>query len=416
MTIAEAASCPVHRNFDPLAEDYLADPYPIMSAARDEAPVFFSPEVDMWVVTRYDDLEAIFKDPATYSAATAQRPVFPLTAKAQTILEEGFRATPVMSDCDPPKHTRLRAHNMKGFSARRIAALEPKVQAKAVEVLDAITPGRVDLVSALTYPLPAYMIFTFIGFPDQDMDMIKQWCGKRIAFSWGRPSPEEQVEVADNMVHYWRYVERFVAERVRQPQEDFTSDLIRIHLADPDALSLQEITNIAYGLSFAGHETTTNFTSNAIRCLLTHPRQWQELCADRSLIANAVEEVLRYDSSIIAWRRITTRPVTIGGTDLPTGSKLMLLLGAADRDPNLFPEPDVFDINRPNARAHLAFGKGIHFCLGASLARMEAKIVLEQLAVRAPGLTIAEDQEFTFPANISFRGPKQLWVNWQVPF
>lgn len=412
MTTTSTASCPMHRNFDPLADSYLADPYPTLSAVRDEVPVFFSPEVDMWVVTRYDDIEAIFKDAEAFSASVGQRPVFPMGEQAGDILGAGFHTSPVMSDCDPPKHTRIRTQNVKGFSARRIAKLEPRVWAKAVEMFEAIEPGRVDLVSAMTYPLPAYMIFKFIGFPDEDMDMIKGWCGNRMLFSWGRPTEQEQTEIATNMVHYWRYCENFVAERVKDPQDDFTSDLIRIHQEDPEALSLDDIANVAYGLSFAGHETTTNFTSNALRRLLTHREQWDDVCADRSLITNAVEEVLRFDSSIIAWRRITTRPVTVGGADLPAGAKLMLLLGASGRDPEHFTDPEVFDIHRDDARRHLAFGKGIHFCIGAALARMEARIVLDLLATRAPGIAIATDQEFTFPANISFRGPKQLWVDW----
>jgi cytochrome P450 len=412
MTTADITSCPMHENFNPLDESYLADPYPVMSAVRDEVPAFYAPEVDMWVVTRYNDIEDILKDPPAFSAAVGQRPVFPLTQEAQSIVSSGFRATPVMSDCDPPRHTRIRKHNMKSFSARRTAVLEPRVWAKAKELFDAIEPGRVDLVSAITYPLPAYMIFSFIGFPDEDMDMLKRWSGNRMIFSWGRPSPEEQKQIASNMVRYWGYCEEFVADRAKNPRDDFTSDLIRIHQDDPQAISLEEITNVAYGLSFAGHETTTNFTSNIIRRLLTHRAQWDDVCADRSLITPAIEEGLRYDSSIIAWRRITTRPVTIGGVDIPEGAKIMLLLGAANRDPEHFAAPDAFDIHRDDARNHLAFGKGIHYCIGATLARMEARIVLDLLAERVPGLTIVADQEFTFPANISFRGPKRLLVDW----
>jgi hypothetical protein len=383
-----------------------------LSAVRDEVPVFFAPEVDMWVVTRYDDIDTIFRDPGTFSAAVGQQPVFPMSSKAQEILAKGFHAFPVMSDCDPPRHTRIRKHNMSGFSSRRIATLEPRVWAKATEMFDEIQPGLVDLVSTVTYPLPAYMIFTFIGFPEEDMDTLKRWCGNRMLFSWGRPSAALQAEIASNMVYYWRYCENFVAERARCPQDDFTSDLIRIHQADPDSLSLHEITNVAYGLSFAGHETTTNFTSNAIRRLLTHREQWNAVVADRTLIANTIEETLRYDSSIISWRRITTRPVTIGGVDLPAGTKLMLLLGAAGRDPHHFTNPEEFDIHRDDARRHLAFGKGIHYCIGAALARMEARIVLDLLATRAPGVSIVPDQRYTFPANISFRGPRRLLVQW----
>jgi hypothetical protein len=395
-----------------MSHSYLADPYPVLTAVREEAAVFYAPSIDMWVVTRYDDIEAVLKDPETFSAAVGQRPVFPLTDEASAIIKCGFHSTPVMSDCDPPRHTRIRKHNLTGMSARRVRVLEPKVWAKATELVDAIKPGRVDLVSTLTYPLPAYMIFTFIGFPDEDMDMLKGWCGNRIAFSWGRPDPEEQRRIADNMVRYWRYCEDFVAKRMAEPADDFTSALIRIHDEDPDAISVHEIINVAYGLSFAGHETTTNFTGNAIRRLLAHPGQWQAICADRSLIPQAVEEVLRYDSSIVAWRRITTRPVRIGDTEIPGEAKILVLLGAANRDPGHFTDPERFDIHREDVTNHIAFGKGIHYCIGAALARMEGRIALDLLAQRAPGLRLIEDQEFTFPVNVSFRGPLRLLAEW----
>ena len=290
--------------------------------------------------------------------------------------------------------------------------LEPKVRAKARDLVAAITPGRTDLVPALTYPLPAYMIFTLIGFPDQDMDMLKSWCGNRMAFSWGRPGPDEQAEIAANMVRYWRYCEDFVAQRAREPRDDFTSDLIRVHLADPAALSLEEITNIAYGLSFAGHETTTNLTGNTLLRLLGDRAVWDELCASPQAIPGAIEEVLRYDTSVITWRRVTTRPTAIGQVEIPAGAKVLLLLGSAGRDPGRFGEPETFDIHRRDARAHLAFGKGIHYCFGAPLARMEARIVLELLTSQAPGLRLSAGPAPDFPANICFRGPRQLWVDW----
>ncbi|MFF8772519.1 cytochrome P450 [Kitasatospora sp. NPDC015120] len=412
--MTDATACPVHHSFDPLGEAYIADPYPILTGVREETAAFYAPSIDMWVITRFDDIQAALMDPATFSAAVGQRPVFPLSEEAQSIIKAGFHAYPVMSDCDPPRHTRIRRHNQKSFSARRISALEPKVWAKAEELLDAVEPGSgtVDLVSALTYPLPAYMIFTFIGFPDEDMDMLKSWCGNRIAFSWGRPSPEEQRDIASNMVNYWQYCEEFVAKRLAEPVDDFTSDLIRIHQADPESLPVSDITNVAYGLSFAGHETTTSFTGNAIRRLLVNRPQWDDLCADRTLIPQAVEEILRYDSSIPAWRRITTRPVTVGTTDIPAGAKILLLLGAANRDTKHFEDPETFNVHRDDSRKHLAFGQGIHYCIGAPLARMEARIALDLLTQRAPAIRLVDNQDFDFPANVSFRGPRKLLVHW----
>jgi cytochrome P450 len=258
------------------------------------------------------------------------------------------------------------------------------------------------------------MIFSLIGFPPADLEMLKSWCGNRTLFSWGRPSVEEQLGIAENMVRYWRYCERFVDTRIAEPADDFTSDLARVHLGDPGQLTRDEIVGVVYGLSFAGHETTTNLTSNAVRRLLEHRDQWDAVCGDHSLIPNAVEEVLRYDTSVVAWRRITTRPVEIGGVAVPEQARLLLSLASANHDPDRFPGPDRFDILRSTAREHLALGKGIHFCLGAPLARLEVRIVLELLTVAAPDLELVPGQRLTFPRNVSFRGPERLLVRRRV--
>ncbi len=405
------AACP----FDPFARSYLADPYPTLNRLRREAPVFYARELDMWVVTRFADVERIFSDPLLFSAAIAQSPLFPLGPEARAILADGFRAQPTMSNCDPPKHGRIRAHNMTAFSAHRTKRLEPVIRERARLLVDSMIPKRrADLVGDLAFPLPALTIFTLIGFPDEDTDTLKSWCTDRMMFSWGRPSPEVQVQVARNMVAYWQYCERFVAGRLAAPRDDFTSDLLRIHLGDSAALSVDEITSVIYGLSFAGHETTSNLIGNCVRQLLQHYEQWEALCRDASLIPNAVEEVLRFDTSVVAWRRITTAPVVIGGVDVPARAKLMLVLAAANRDPDQFPDPDTFDLARPNARTHLAFGAGIHYCLGAALARLQTRVVLECLTHRLPTLRLTAGQALAFPPNISFRGPAQLWVEWDA--
>ncbi|WP_028938424.1 cytochrome P450 [Pseudonocardia spinosispora] len=397
------ATCPV--TFDPFDASYLLDPYPTLERLP---AAFHSAELDMWVLTRHSDIDAVFRDPATFSAAIAQDPLFPLSDTARAALGPHFPLPKTMSNNDPPDHARIRHFTMRAFSARRTAVLEPRVRAAATELVDALPSGEFDLVSALSHPLPAFMIFALIGFPPEDTEVLTSWCGNRMAFSWGRPALAEQVEIAGNMRRYWEYCTRFVAERVAEPRDDFTSDLVRWHLDDPDRLTQREITSIIYGLSFAGHETTTNLTSNALRRLLEHRDQWTELCADPSLIPSAVEEALRYDTSVIAWRRITTRDVSIADVDIPAGSKLLLLLGGANRDPDRFADPDRFDIHRPDAARHLAFGKGIHFCLGAPLARMELRIVLELLTARTPDLELVPEQTLDFPPNVSFRGPHRL--------
>lgn len=397
------ATCPV--TFDPFDASYLLDPYPTL----EQLPAaFYSAELDMWVLTRHADIDAVFRDPTSFSAAIAQDPLFPLSHAARGELGQDFPLPRTMSNNDPPDHARIRRYNMAAFSARRTAVLEPQVRAAAGELVDALPNGEFDLVAALSHPLPAFMIFTLIGFPPEDTELLTSWCGNRMAFSWGRPEPAEQVEIAGKMRRYWEYCCRFVAGRITEPTDDLTSDLVRIHLRDPDQLSEREITSVIYGLSFAGHETTTNLTSNAIRRLLEHRDQWDQLCANPTLIPNAVEEALRHDTSVIAWRRVTTRDVHIAGADIPAGTKLLVLLGRANRDPERFTEPDRFDIHRVDAGRHLAFGKGIHFCLGAPLARMELRIVLELLTEHTPDLELVPGQRLNFPPNVSFRGPSQL--------
>lgn len=400
--------------FDPLDPATIADPYPVYARLRERSAAFYAPAIDMWVVTRADDIDAVLRDPATYSASIAQDPLAPLIPEAAAVLADGgFGAAPVMSNLDPPEHARIRKHNMSTFSIRRIATLEEEVRRRATELVGAMVPlGGGDLVALLHHPLPAHMIFRLIGFPEADTAQLKAWTGNRLVFTWGRPSPDEQVAVARRMVDYWRYVAGFVAGRLADPADDFTSDLVRIHRADPSALSITELTNVVYGLSFAGHENLTSMTTNAVRQLLGHRDQWDELCADPGRIPDAVEECLRYDSSNPGWRRRTTTAVRIGGVDVPAGAKLLLLLGAANRDPAWYADPERFDIHRQDNRRHLAFGRGIHYCLGAALVRLELRVVLEQLTGRLPGLRLVEGQPLDYTPNVAFRAPRRLLAEW----
>lgn len=194
------------------------------------------------------------------------------------------------------------------------------------------------------------------------------------------------------------------------PGDDLTSDLIAIHREAPDRLTLDEIGSILFSLSFAGHETTTGLIGNTARRLLEQPGRWSEITQRPDLVPGAVEETLRYDPSVPVWRRVTTRPVTLAGHKLPAGARLFLWLAAAGRDPVAFPEPDAFDPHRPESGRHLAFGQGLHYCLGANLGRLETQIAVTELARRYPGLRLVPGQQLTFHPNISFRGPQALRV------
>ena len=413
--MSTAVGRPVAHGFDPLADEYLAEPYSVLNDLRENGPVQYVPSIDYWVVTRYDDISAILGDPATYSATVAQQPLCTLTDEAQDILKNGLRTVPVLSNLDPPRHGRIRLHLAPLFLPRKVAKLQQRIEEFVTALIDDFASlGRVDIVPALTFPLPALTVFRLLGFPDEDVEQLKQWCGDKLEINWGRPDADYQRRAATNMVNFWEYCERFVETRAGSPADDLTSQLLAQRETDAEALTNQEIASVIFALSFAGHETTTNLIGNALRNLLSRPGLWQRLHEDPSLVDPAIEETLRFDSSVIAWRRITTKPVTIRGVDIPADARLMLAFGAANHDSSVFPEPEKFDIERENARIQISFGKGTHFCLGQHLGRVEARTVLGTLARRFPDLRLAEEQTLTFPRNISFRGPESLIVEWTV--
>lgn len=402
------STCPFH----PFSAEYLADPYPTFAAVREETPAFYSDELDMWVVTRHRDASTVMSDVGLCSASNSQDPLLPFGPQAAQVLAEGFGYRPVMTNLDPPEHARIRRHNMTAFSARRVAGLEPVIRQITTDLLDDLLSNeRFDWIAGLAYPLPISVIFELVGFPSEDADMVKGWAGDRLTIMFGRPDESEQLLVAENMAALWQYCSEHVQRRKADRADDFTSALLDIHDADNDAITEGEITSVVMGLGIAGHETTTNLLANAMRLLLGHRDQWQEICADPALIPNAVEEALRFDSSVNAWRRLARTDVDLGeGVVIPEGAKVLVLLGSANRDGAEFDNPDRFDIHRDGARRHLSFGKGAHYCLGAPLARLEARVVLEELTQRAPDLQLP-DQQLDYPPIIAFRGPRELWFD-----
>jgi len=274
--------------------------------------------------------------------------------------------------------------------------------------------GRADLVRDFAWELPAQVIFRVLGVPNEDVARIKAGSESRLLFMFGRPTDEEQTRLTQGLAAFWRYAEELVARRTTEPRDDFTSDLILARDGDVPALSAQEVATIIFGLLLAGHETTTNLLGNAFQQLLRERHAWEEICRNPSLIPNAIEEVLRFDSSVIAWRRKATQAVEIGGVSVPAEANLLLLLGSANRDPAVFENPDCFDIHRQNAKEHLSFGHGPHFCLGAPLGRLEARVVLEELSARLPSLRLVPGQTLHYLPNASFRGPRSLLVEWEV--
>lgn len=409
------AGCPVDHGFSPFSDAYVADPYRVLAARRAETPVFYAPDLGYLVLTRMADVAEVLRRSEDFSSENVQRPVRPVCAAAQAVLAaEDFNPVPVLSNRGEPVHGRVRKHAQAGFSGRRMRLLEPVIRARCEALVEGMMAGGApaEFTGSVGHRLPGETIYRLVGFPADDDEMLMDWAADRLAFTWGQADDAAQVAIAESMVAYWRYCTAHVERRRTDPADDLISVLLAVHAADPDALSVAEITSVLYGLSFAGHEIVSYYLANALICLLNHRDQWTAICNDPSLIPGAAEEVLRYDSSQTSWRRVALTDTEIAGVTVPAGTQIFLSLGSANHDPAVFDEPENFDIRRENAAAHISFGRGIHFCLGNRLATMEAVILLETLSARAPDLDFAPDRALSYIPNFTLRGPTDLWLTW----
>ncbi|NOX28426.1 MAG: cytochrome P450 [Actinobacteria bacterium] len=400
--------------FDPFDADYLADPYPLMNAAREFAPAFFNERLGHWIVTRHADIKQILRNPARFSATNANSPLRePCPHAAKALVDGGYGAVPTLANVDPPAHTRVRRLAATAFTNRRIASMEPVIRQLVQDFIRDHGPqGRADLVADLAWSLPAQVLFRVLGLGDENLETVKTGSWNRILFVYGLPDDDTQVDAARGLAEFWTFIEALVHERAESPRDDYISALLAAETKDDGRLTEAEVATVSLNLLFAGHETTTGLLGNGLRRLLEHENAWDRLIEDPSRITNAIEEILRFDSSVIAWRRQTTMDTQIGGVAVPKDARLVLMLGAANRDPEVFENPDDFDIDRPNAREHLSFGHGPHLCLGAPLARLQGRIALEELTAALPELSLDQTCHYEFAPNISFRGPLSLPATW----
>lgn len=381
--------------------DFTANPYPYYAKLRAQGPVHevLTPDgMPAWLVVGYEEARAALAD---------QRLSKSFSALGMSLPEEEV-VGPNLLIVDPPDHTRLRKLVAGEFTGRRVEALRPRIQQLTDELLDAMEPaGRADLVDAFAFPLPITVICELLGVPAADRDSFRAWSNELVAPT-GAMTDREAVE------GFGGYLDELIEDkRAAGPSDDLLSALITTRAEDGDRLSLPELRALAYLLLIAGHETTVNLISNTVRALLTHPDQLAALRADFGLLDGAVEEGLRYDGPVEnATSRFAPEALTLGGTEIPAGGIVLVGLAAGAHDPARFPEPDRFDIHR-DPRGHLAFGHGIHFCLGAPLARLEGKIAIRSLLERFPRLALdpARDPLEWLPGML-IRGTRRLPVIW----
>jgi cytochrome P450 len=386
----------------------------VMLRARAESPVFYLEDIGFWAVTRYDDIRTVLSDKERFSAEITLQPLAPVAPEVQALLaERGFTPRPTLSNNERADHARIRRVTQAAFSPRRNQKLEPYIRQLVNDGVDRFEArGRADLVAELVYELPALVLFKLLGIPESDVQTIKMWADSRLVLSFGKPGLEEQLRAAGHLADYWDYCVELVQKRIDAPQDDLPSDMLEMRGGDDSVLEIQDVNNVVFGLLLAGHETTTNMSANALLTLLQTRSSWEAIVADRSLIPNAVEECLRFRPSVVAWRRLVKTDVELSGVPIAAGERILCYLPSGNRDELHVDDGESFDIYREDARAHVSFGFGRHFCLGAPLARFELAIILEELSRRLPGLRLVEDQDLMPVETVQFRGPKQLWVEW----
>lgn len=412
---AQGPITPASERFDPFEPNYVRDPYPILAELRSSEPVFFSPAIGSWVVTRFETVKAVLRDVKRFSAKIASDPLTPLCPHARGIIADSdFDVPPMLVNNDPPTHTHYRAFFGAPLTRERLQALRPFTERTVDMYLDRLLAGTppADLVAGLTWDVPALVLFQLLGVPAEDVARVKEWASSRVVMTWGRPTDAEQVELSTGAVAYYRYALALVQRKAEALQDDYLSDLLRARNGDDSKATMHEIGTTAFNLLFAGHETTSSAAANMFKAVLPDRKLWQAICQGEQPLGPVVEEALRVDPPVQAWRRLTTEDVVLDGVAIPAGSRILLEFAAANRDPQQFAEPDAFTPGRRNVLQQVAFGAGTHFCLGAPLARLELEVMLQRVAARMPQLALVPDQSFPYTPNTSFRALRRLLVTW----
>ena len=389
--------------FDRFSPGAVADPYSLYEWVRERGP-FLDDTLGMWIVGRYDEVRTVLSDHERFSSGfNIRSPQWP-PAEVAAVLATGYPEVHVLLNQDPPEHTTKRAIINGTFSPRRVRALTPIVQRLADELIDRFAgAGRADLIGGLAWPLPLSITCELLGLPVADATRIRAWIDVMTELTSYGTTPERLVEVARESVEFERYLAAFAAERRADPRDDLSSDLIAGGLSDLEMISL------LVNMIFAGHETTSNLIGNALLALLG-PGPVRTPPGDEQIDA-AVEETMRQDPPVQGMFRRARADVELGGATIPAGSMIFALIGAANRDPDAFADPDAFEPGR-SGPPHLGFGRGVHFCVGAQLARMEVRVVIRTLLTRLPGLRLAPGFTPPYLPNLMHRGPRRLDVVW----
>jgi cytochrome P450 len=405
--------------YDPLGA-HMDDPYPFYTRARRETPIFFSPVLDAWVVTRLEDVRNVLRDWRTFSSVNSLRPFAPLSPDVYAVLAEGYPPPPIMISLDGEEHRRLRRPSAAGLSAERVDATEPYITERATALIDVFAAdGHTDFMASYANPLPVSVICHVMGFAPEHHEMIGEDGRLAAALTLVHrfSAKEQKVEAARRWVRCQHMIGEYVRDRRAEPRADMISDLVAA-LAPADApLTLDqeaEIVGSVFGTTLAGHITTSALLGNGLLRLLNHRDQWRLLCERPDLIPNAVEEIARFDTPTHIFLRKATKDTTVAGQPLPAGAELAVWLAAAGRDEDAFDRAEEFDITRKPEANHVTFGHGAHFCVGAGLARREVEVSLRLLTERLPGLRLVPGRQIAYRPSLDHRGPMSVQIAWDL--
>lgn len=405
--------------FNPFDPDTLQCPFPHYAQMRDEQPVMYLESLNVYLVTRHDLVLGILRDPHRYSSqfGGTGMPMPDEERRAiSEVIKDGYPRVSTMLTADMPEHTRYRRLVAKAFTPKVVAQLEPEIRAITTRLIDSwIDSGRIEFVSQFGVPLPVEVIAKALNVPESRMADFKRWSDDSIAGIGTQISLERRVEAERGVNEYQHYFASEFERRKTEPQDDLLTALLNARIDDDDAdiddkrpLDMPEMLSIVQQLLVAGNETTTKLLTEMMRLFGEHPNEWRKLRADPGRAPAVVEEGLRLSTPTQGMFRIATEDHELEGVHIPKGARLVIVFASANRDAALYDVADEFRPDRENLRDHLAFGKGIHFCLGANLSRLEGKVALEELSRRIDSFTLADTNDYEYFASFMLRGLQRL--------
>jgi cytochrome P450 len=409
-------TCPIAREYNPLAAEQVQNPFEMYARARKECPVFFSPMYQMWFVTRHEDVCEVLRDTETFSSVGIISVHSQRTPPevARVLESEGLPQVPAMTDNDPPGHDRVRTMVGNAFNQKIVAAMESHIRGIADEMFGQYKQeGRFEVLEKFAFPFPLVVIGDILGVERQHLPNLKQWCDDWVALLSSSMELEQQLEAAHGFCAFQRFFHDLIEEKRLHPRQDLISHMINARLEGAEPLTTLEMVNTCMSATWAGHQTATSMIVSMLFHLLVEPGRWASLRADRSLVPRAVEETLRLDSPLLGMLRFTRRPARLGGAEIPIGQPVQVLFASANHDETVFPTPERFDLHRQGA-PHLGFGRGVHYCLGSQLARLEGKVAVEVLMDRAPNLRLVPGQKLEYLPNFIYRTLKGLELEWDM--